>query len=242
MGLLNENKLKIEYDIIYNMDSGIEKNIYDLRYRYVKRKKNVKFNVDFNLIKKEDYKRIIKKFQRLINRLIKDNNYIFNIIIYIYNYDKEDIKQVWFIDAIHAIMKLNRKDMYNFIYDNVCDYLDVFFINNNVCNFENNKCGEKVNTSSDVGCCRHFKYKKFGPLLLNNKLIVCEYLKDKRCSAKCISCKLFTCEYIKKKGITFKMKDMFLIDTFFNPIQKYFIKYKVFTPKEEIMKLLLRFG
>lgn len=132
--------------------------------------------------------------------------------------------------------------MYNFIYDNVCDYLDVFFINNNVCNFENNKCGEKVNTSSDVGCCRHFKYKKFGPLLLNNKLIVCEYLKDKRCSAKCISCKLFTCEYIKKKGITFKMKEMFLIDTFFNPIQKYFIKYKVFTPKEEIMKLLLRFG
>ena len=72
-------------------------------------------------------------------------------------------------------------------------------------------------------------------------MVQCEYL-DKntyKCNAKCISCKLFTCDYLEKKGIKFKIKDMLLLDTFFNPLQKYCIKYKVFTPKEKIIKWLI---
>ena len=42
-----------------------------------------------------------------------------------------------------------------------------------------------------------------------------------------------------QKGIKFRIKDILLLDTFFNPIQKYCIKYMVFTPKEKILKKLM---
>ena len=71
-------------------------------------------------------------------------------------------------------------------------------------------------------------------------MILCEYLKeDYTCGAKCISCKLFTCDYLEKKGVKFRIKDILLLNTFFNPLQKYFIKYMVYTPKEKILKRLM---
>ena len=128
-------------------------------------------------------------------------------------------------------------ERYNYIYDTVCDYLDSYFYGKNLCDFKNNKCGEKQNTSSTIGCCHHFKNKWLGPF---SKLVPCEYLNtDNTCTAKCISCKLFTCDYLEKKGIKFKIKDILLLNVFFNPLQKYFIKYMVFTPKDIIMKRLM---
>ena len=144
-----------------------------------------------------------------------------------------------FILGINAIFFNTRHERYNYIYDTVCDYLDSFFYGKNLCDFKDNKCGEKRNTAITIGCCRHFKIKLLGPL---TRLIPCEYLKeDHTCDAKCISCKLFTCDYLRKKGVIFKIKDILLLDVFFNPVQKYFIKYMVFTPKEKILKKLMLF-
>ena len=160
---------------------------------------------------------------------------------YIFNYNESNKKQSDFLNVVNAIFYKNRYEMYNYIYDNVCDYLDGFFYSKNYCDFKNNKCGEKINTSSNIGCCRHYKNKLLGPLLTNN-FTPCEYLKeDYTCSAKCLGCKLFTCDYLRKKGIKFKIKDILLLDVFFNPLQKYYIKVKVFTPKEKILKKLMRF-
>ena len=47
------------------------------------------------------------------------------------------------------------------------------------------------------------------------------------------------CDYLEKKGIKFRIKDILLLDTFFNPLQKHCIKYMVFTPKEKIIKWLI---
>ena len=142
-------------------------------------------------------------------------------------------------------MKKTKKDKiqthYEDIYDKVCKHLDDEFYGKNVCDFQNNKCGEKKNTSSLVGCCRPYKNKLIGPLLPAscNRVDACEYLdEDKKCSAECISCKLFTCDYLHKKGIQFKIRDIELLKDF-NIVQKYIIKYSVFTPKEKIIKRLL---
>lgn len=216
--------------------------IYNLKWYDIKNKQDLIIKIDFNMINEKDYKNIIRNFKKLKYKYMKKYKSLSNINIHIDGFNSKSPTHKDFMDAINAIMQENKKEMYNYIYDAVCDYLDNFFINRNACSFNNDRCGEKINTSCTVGCCRHFKNKKLGPILLNNELVVCEYLKDKRCSAKCISCKLFTCRYLKRKGINFKLKDIFLIDTFFNPIQKYFIKYKVFTPKEEIIKLLLMFS
>ena len=118
-----------------------------------------------------------------------------------------------FVEALKSILLDNKIAMYEYIYDTVCDYLDSNFYGKNLCDFKDNKCGAKVNTTSNVGCCRHYKNRILGPF--NNKLIKCEYLQNYRCSAKCLPCKLFTCDYLEKKGIKFKIKDIFLLDTFF---------------------------
>lgn len=215
--------------------------IYDLKWNRIRNQKDLIVEIDFNIINEQDYKRIIKNFKKLKYKYMKHHKSS-DIEIKVINFNSNSKKHLDFMNAIKAIMQENKKQMYSFIYDVVCTYLDDFFVNKNVCDFHNDICGEKATTSCTVGCCKHFKNKILGPILFTNNWVVCEYLKDKRCSAQCIACKLFTCDYLKRKGVNFKPKDIFLIDTFFNPIQKYFIKYKVFTPKEKIIKLLLMFS
>lgn len=196
--------------------------------------------IDFNTLNKKDYKKVLKKLL-LIKKLYKNKIGILEnskkLLGYVINYDKSNKAQNDFILAITAIFFKTRLERYNYIYDTVCDYLDSYFYGKNLCDFKNNKCGEKRNASSTTGCCHHFKHKWLGPI---SKLVLCEHLnKDYSCNAKCISCKLFTCDYLEKKGIKFKIKDILLLNTFFNPLQKYFIKYMVFTPKEKIIKRLM---
>lgn len=206
--------------------------------------KRIIIKIDFNVLTKKKYKKVLRKLLRLkkittklgIENGIKEDSK--KILGYIINYDKNDKQQNDFILAINAIFFNTRYERYNYIYDTVCIYLDNYFYGKNLCDFKNNKCGEKKNTSSTTGCCHHFKYKVLGPL---SKLVLCEFLNDDySCEAKCISCKLFTCDYLEKKGIKFKIRDILLLDTFFNPIQKYYIKYMVFTPKEKILKKLMK--
>ena len=207
------------------------------------KKKKLILRIDFKKINKKQYKKILKKLLFIKNIIIKtkieigtlkNNKRLFGYVI---NYDNKNNNHNDFILALNAILCDTRYERYNYIYDTVCDYLDKFFYGKNLCDFKNNKCGEKQNTSSTTGCCHHFKNKWLGPI---SKLVLCEYLKDDyTCGAECISCKLFTCDYLEKKGVKFKIKDILLLNVFFNPIQKYFIKYMVFTPKDKIIKRLM---
>lgn len=222
-------------------------NIEKLKLTNILDKKQLLFIIDFSKIQKEQYKKILRKLLNIKKALFKrkflvgklENEKI--LLGYVLNYSINNKMQNDFITAINTIFYKTKADMYNYIYDTVCDYLDSFFYGKNLCDFKNNKCGEKrlTNSSSSVGCCRHYKNKLLGPLIPNN-LILCEHLKeDNTCGAKCIGCKLFTCDYLEKKGIKFKIKDILLLDVFFNPLQKYFIKTMVFRPKEEVIKRLL---
>ncbi|MCI9063650.1 MAG: hypothetical protein HFJ17_03510 [Clostridia bacterium] len=199
--------------------------------------------VNFNNFNKTKYKKILKKLLFVKNIILKSRIEIGmqensqNILGYLLNYDENNKDHNDFVLAINAIFYKNRFDRYNYIYDTVCDYLDNYFYGKNLCDFKENKCGEKRNTSSTIGCCRHYKFKLLGPL---SRFIPCEHLKeDHTCGAKCISCKLFTCDYLKSKGVEFKIKDILLLNVFFNPLQKYFIKYMVYTPKDKIIKRLM---
>ena len=230
--------MKIKYNIVYNKCNDVAFDILNINktnLKEIKEKQNVNFNLDFNNINKKHIKKIVKVIEK-INRKHKTN---LNYNLFISMYNKNDQNHKAFIKSIEASCIKDIEDRYNFIYDEVCEFLDNEFITKDICKFKNNKCGEKIKTSSEVGCCRHYKNKFMGPLAPKNPLIVCEYLKNKKCSAKCISCKLYTCDYLRNKGIQFKIKNILLLDIFFNPIQKYIIKYSVFTPKEEIIKRLM---
>lgn len=199
--------------------------------------------IDFNKFNKFSYKKILKRLLFIKNLMPKkfgiySNNHIF--IGYLANYNKDSKEHNDFISGINAIFFKSRYERYNFIYNTACNYLDDFFYGKNYCDFQNNKCGEKRNCSSVTGCCHHFKIKFLGPF---SKLVLCEYLNPKThtCDAKCLGCKLFTCDYLEKKGIKFRIHDILLLDVFFNPIQKYFIRYTLFTPKEKVLKRLMIF-
>lgn len=247
INLDNNYYLQITNDI-----NNLPKNVSDIKkINIIKILKNriLLLKIDFNNLNKKQYKRLLKKilFLKIIVSTTKIEIGISNnsktLLGYIINYNENNKEQKDFILAINAIFYANKYERYNYIYDTVCNYLDSFFYGKNLCDFKNNKCGEKRNTSSDAGCCHHFKNKKLGPCLPFNKLVLCEYLKDDHtCGAKCIGCKLFTCDYLEKKGIKFRIKDILLLKVFFNPLQKYYIKYKVFTPKEKIIKILMRCG
>lgn len=201
--------------------------------------------VDFNEINIKGYKKILRKllFVKNIAMKMKKEFGIMEsekkIIAYIIHFDENNLKHNDFISGINAVFYKTRYERYNYIYDTVCNYLDSYFYGKNLCDFKDNKCGEKRNTTSITGCCHHFKHKAFGPF---SKLVLCEYLNKEnyKCDAKCLPCKLFTCDYLENKGIKFKIKDILLLNVFFNPIQKYFIRYMVFTPKEKIIKRLMK--
>ena len=139
------------------------------------------------------------------------------------------------IDSIKIEIFKNKKDKYNYIYEKTCKILDNEFYAKNLCEFKNNRCIEKRNSNYICGCCRHYKN------IFSKQLIKCEYLINKRCKAKCISCKMFTCSSLEKKGIKFKISDFYLISNYFNVIQKLIVKYSYYTPKEKIIKRLLKF-
>lgn len=220
-----------------------DKNHIDFRVINKKNITNNFFILDLNSLDKTLAKKFIKKLLKLKN---KTNIGVYNqdtdsyLVTKIYNYNNKNELHHNIVDAIYAIFKENIKETYSYIYNTVCDNLDKEFIEKNLCEFKDDRCGEKRNTSCMVGCCRHYKNKLWGPLPFN-KFVVCEYLKDKRCSAKCLSCKLFTCDYLNKKGVKFKINNIFLLDTFFNIIQKFILKTSVYTPKEKIIKKLLLF-
>ena len=220
-------------------------NLENLKLADILNKKVITFHIDLQKIDAKEYKKILKRLLSIKNIVTKTKKRIGtnkgekNIVAYISNFNEANKEQQDFVSGIRAVFYNSRYERYNYIYDAVCDYLDGYFYGKNLCDFQNNKCGEKRNTSSVTGCCHQFKHKALGPF---SKLVLCEYLNKENytCDAKCISCKLFTCDYLKKKGINFKIKDILLLDTFFNPVQKYYIKTMVYTPKEKILKRLVK--
>ena len=211
-----------------------------INWKDIKQKKNLTVKIDFSSFSACDYKKLLRKFYCLKKKTYRDHlsigieNGDNHVVAFLYNFNQSNQHHIDFINCLKATLYNNKVDMYNYIYDEVCEFLDRQFLERNLCDFKDDRCACKRGTSCTVGCCRHFKNK----LIPLTKLVTCEYLKNKSCTAKCISCKLFTCDFLQKNGVKFKISNILLLDTFFNPIQKYFIKYKVFTPKEKIMKII----
>ena len=168
-----------------------------------------------------NYKRFLKKL----------SYYKYSKSMFEFNYSR-DFKYKDEAEMIeHTLNLKNKKDRYSYIYDVVCDYLDNLFINNNMCEFSEDKCFsnrcKKFNKT--CGCCS------------NNKGEECPYFDKDHCTIKCSGCKFYICPNLKKKKGPIRMKDVPLVNYFFNTRQKLVLRYTVFTPKEEIIDKLIKF-
>ncbi|MCL2383147.1 MAG: hypothetical protein FWC79_03115 [Oscillospiraceae bacterium] len=202
-------------------------NIEKISRKTIAKSEKLILKIDFNNMKNSDYKNILKKLFTVKKKMsrkkitfgIKGQE---NILLgYLINYDKNDQKHIDFIHGINAIFHSTLYDMYSYIYDVVCGYLDYQFAANDLCGFKDDKCV----CDKKMGCCAGFKK--------------CKYLGDEFCSIKCISCKLFTCPHLWSEGVRFYIKDILLLETFFNEVQKYLILVSVFLPKDIIMMRIL---
>lgn len=236
----NVTILKLEY---YDTEKKFSFNEETLKK--MKSKKILLISIDIN--NKAMVGEAIKDIKK-IKQICKNNKINFGIEIQnkiivanIENYNENREIYVDILHTLNAILYENIEDKYNYLYDSICDYLDSEFIEKNICGFKNDKCKVKEKSGVEMGCCYHCKNKYFG-LLYTNKFRLCEYLKDKRCSAKCITCKLYTCSELQKQGIKYNTKNVLLIKYFFNPIQKFIIISSHFTPKEKIMKRIIRYS
>lgn len=211
-----------------------------------KDKKRIYYKIDFSeiIFDEKTAKKIIKKLSILRK---KADFFKINLDIDIQNKEIEDLHKIknqyefYIYTAINAVQINDKKERCNFLYDEICYFLDYVCISNNLCEFKNNKCFVKQNSDVTMGCCHHYPNKKFG-IFYQNKMIPCEYLGDKGCTTKAIGCKLYMCPEVNKKGYKFTVYNVLLIRYFFNIIQKLVIISGIFDTKENIMKRLLMFN
>lgn len=252
--LIKENLIKInkEYDI-YTKKEALNKFIDSKKHVFfqiitIKDKKSkiklkelpVLFSIKIE--KGTNLKKLIKNIQKILKKCNKKKlniglEYKEKKIIGELIDDSTKERKTDIIKCLKAVLIKEKREKIEYIYDQVCEELDEEFAKNNYCDFKDDVCIGKRNCSERVtmGCCHKFKH----PITMNGELKECPYLVDKHCSTQCITCKLFTCNAIKVK---FKLKDIPLIECFFNPIQKLIVKTNFFTKREKIIDRLVLFS
>lgn len=132
----------------------------------------------------------------------------------------------------------SKQEIYNLLYDELCDYLDNEFKKHNYCAFKDGICEKRRCTLKEGqtlypnGCC-------FSTMKQKN----CKYLTKTGCSIKNIGCKLYTCSYIKKKkNARFSLNKIYLSKYTLNIRQKLYICSTFFIPKEELLKEIIKRG
>ena len=183
-------------------------------------------------LKENNKKEIIKNTKKILKKC--DQNDL--VVVLLDNNKKIEKLEDEDIDTILKIFKaINIKDTYeryNYIYDEVCDYLDKKIIEYNLCDFDENsvcKYYREYDNTHYNGCC----YREDRGL--------CKYFdeEEKRCVDKGISCKFYLCPAIRKTGFVFRQKDIPLIRYFFNIKQKFIIRYSILKPKLYVLYKLM---
>ena len=222
----------------------------EARFPDIKKYENILLNINtdnnFNI---KDSVWAIKKIWKLfkvckknkVNIGVKDGE---NIVIGNICFEK-DIDSITqnIINPIKALRISNTRQRYEYIYDEVCDYLDVRFIKQNQCEFKNDICIEKqkckkITNLTTMGCCHRCKNQYLG-IILFQKFELCKYLKDKTCTIRSLSCKLYTCDTLKAKGRECRINDIVMLNVFLNNVQKFILKVSVYKTKDETVDRLM---
>ncbi len=175
-------------------------------------------------VERSNTNEILKKIKKYLRN---DQKYLLKMEVNSSN--NRDLQKIEQVIKAYNIKDLKKR--YTYIYDMVCKDLDEKFSKENLCDFQNNKCkavrdGHYCN--SLYGCC-------YGP-----NRGKCKNLINNKCNIKSISCKLFTCRYLRKNNCKFFIRDIPLLNLFFNYRQKYLISYSIFIDEDQIIESLLK--
>lgn len=119
----------------------------------------------------------------------------------------------------------DKNERLNYLYDEICHYEDQFFIQKNICEFD------------EKGHC--FVQREYHhPSKINGCCGLCTYLGKKGCSINSIACKTFYCHYVIKKHHIPSIKKNLLFKYFFSIPQKYEALTNFWNTKEENIKIM----
>lgn len=227
--LINNNILNIERDNNIKIANNIIES-RDVRNNFLEKNKYKKiYTTTLNKLLKPIIKTIIKINKKCNDRYIKLG--LNDKMVGLVNVNNMELGIINELSKVMKVLSMNTyQEQYEYIYNLVCDDLDKQFSKYNLCKFTNSKCISM----------RHCKVKK--PLIYGccyTKGKVCEYLINSSCSIKCLSCKLFTCRYLRRNGIKYKIKDILLLDIFFNLKQKLIIDSSLYTADFDILYKLI---
>jgi hypothetical protein len=162
-----------------------------------------------------------------------DNNLVIANVIKANKNNEKIISEL--MQLIEILMCKSKREMYERIYDNLCDYLDNDCRKYNYCNFENNKCIAQRDSSNKTG----YPVNEWNGCCFDvDKRLECNKIQNKTCTIKCISCKLFICRYLRDRGIVYPTNKNLQIKCFLNIIQRPVFVWNFFKPKEEIISKL----
>ena len=231
--LFNFNNTNIQ-DFISNPIDTCKKCMHDNNDKY-------KYSFSKNSFMLEDLIKFLISLKYLCdkNNISFGLNYKNNIVIANIIYSALSGNKVIYelINLIDILMCKNKKEMYEHIYDALCDYLDNDCRKYNYCNFENGKCIAQRDISNKTeypvnkcnGCCFDV-----------DKRIECNKLQNGACTIRSISCKLFICKYLRDRGISYPTNKNLYIKCFLNFIQRPVFVWSFFKTKEEIINKLLK--
>lgn len=226
--VIDNNDLRID-NLIKGLDDKL--NNYEKNINFFKKNKYKKNYTDIkNKLLLNIYEKIIK-----IYRKAKKNNISIKDI-YLINYDKSlnNNFMIEELDNLLYVYLMPQEERINYIYDYMCDYLDLEFNHFNLCDFIDNKCVSRRDLECK-GCKNPLTYG-----CCYTKGRVCPNLINNRCTIKSISCKLFTCRYLEKKGIKYRSWDYLIFRLFFSYRQLFIINDSIYTPKDIMMEKLLK--
>lgn len=203
----------------------------------------IDFNNDFNFEKKALnylYKILISGYKFGIK--YKGYNLVGIINNYQnYNNNVNNINEIEI--AFKAMYIQDLKSRYEYLFDNICDYLDSLWAKYNPCKFENNICIASRNGMTAHkydGCCYVFYYSK-DPFCYIEGTHKCKYLDPiKHCTMPNITDKIFVCKFLKdEKLFNIDIDKIFLIQVFFNKYQKLAITTNFFITKDQFISKLM---
>ena len=118
-------------------------------------------------------------------------------------------------------LKRRKKEIEN-IYDSVCDILDDYYKDKNLCEFDCNRClVQRKNNKHYNGCCRK-----------------CVHWSATGCKTRNITCKFYYCYLVKEKNKILTYDEIALLNKF-SFRQRILIKHNYFSSREEIIIDLL---
>ena len=151
--------------------------------------------------------------KKIINNLWLYKSFLFRFVKFETDIKDNEIKKI--IEALN--IKSRYKRIY-FVIDNLCDQIDDYYKNKNLCKFKNNKCICHRNNNKDYinGCCRK-----------------CKYQSSNGCTTKNFACKMFYCSCASKNHKILEYKDLPLLKVL-TPLQRMDLKSDYFSSIDEV--------